>query len=85
MAVASMVEGIQRISSNLTEVVADSLSMNAAIQDMAAISQESSAGIEETSAATEQTGHSMEEVKDSAERLAGLGVELNDLVTKFKL
>ena len=85
LAVASMVEGIKGISSNLTEVVSDSLTMNQSIQEMAAISQESSVGIEETSAATEQTGHSMEEVKASAERLASLGEELNDLVTKFKL
>lgn len=85
LAVASMVEGIQGISSNLTEVVSDSLNMNQSIQDMAAISQESSAGIEETAAATEQTGHTMEEVKDSAEQLARLGEELNDLVSNFKL
>ncbi len=84
-AVASMVEGIQGISSNLTDVVTDSLTMNQSIQEMAAISQESSAGIEETSAATEHTGQTMEEVKDSAEELAQLGEELNELVSKFKL
>ena len=85
LAVASMVDGIQVISSNLTEVVSDSLAMNQSIQEMAAISQESSAGIEETSAATEQTGHAMEEVKDNAEQLAKLGEELNRLVVQFKL
>ena len=84
-AVASMVDGIQVISSNLTEVVSDSLTMNQSIQDIAAISQESSAGIEETSAATEQTGHSMEGVKESLEQLAKLGEELNRLVVQFKL
>jgi len=85
LAVASMVEGIQRISSNLTEVVSDSSTMNQSIQEVAAISHESSAGIEETSAATEQTGNSMDEVKESAKQLALLGKELNAFVSHFKM
>lgn len=83
--VSDMVNRINTISTNLTEVAENSQSMNGSIQEIAAISEESAAGIEQTSASSQQTNSSMEEIVVSSERLASLAEELNELIHTFKL
>lgn len=84
-AVIGMVNNINTVSHNLSDILASSQEMNANIMEIASISEESAAGVEETSAASEQTSSSMEEVAKSSEELAKLAEQLNNLTRQFKL
>lgn len=85
MAVTDMIEQINVVTDNLTDIAANTEEMNTSIQEVAATSEEAAAGVEETSAASQQTSASMEEVGSSSEELASLAEQLRELVSKFKL
>ncbi|KEK09116.1 chemotaxis protein [Lysinibacillus sphaericus] len=81
-AIATNIEGM---SSELDDVVHNTVTINQSIDEMAAISEQSAAGIQETSATIEQSASSMEEIKHSAEHLAEMAEQLNGLIRRFKL
>ncbi len=81
-AIATNIEGM---SSELGDVVHNTVTINQSIDEMAAISEQSAAGIQETSATIEQSASSMEEIKHSAEHLAEMAEQLNSLIRRFKL
>ncbi len=85
VSVTDMVDRMNNVSQNLTEIEANTQKMNGAVQDIAAISEESAAGVEQTSASTQQTNSAMEEVAASSDELSKLAEELNGLVNQFKL
>ncbi len=84
-AVTEMVNHIQIVSENLSDIAANSQEMRGSVEEIAAISEQSAAGVEQTSASSQQTSSSMEEVAGSSDQLAKLAEELNDLVHQFKL
>lgn len=83
--VNDMVEKIQTISSNLTDIDRDSKYMNTSIEDIASVSEESAAGVQQVAASSEQTSTSMEEVSQSAKQLAELADQLNGKVRQFRV
>lgn len=83
--VLAMVRNITIISSNLSDIAANSQEMSSSIEEIAAISEQSAAGVEQTSASSQQTSSSMEEVAGSSAQLSKLAEDLNGLVHRFKL
>lgn len=84
-ALDEMSEHITDMSGKLNDVVANSATINRAVDEIAAVSQQSAAGIEETSATVEQVTGSMDEISSSAATLAQMAENLNDNVRQFKL
>lgn len=84
-ALDEMSSHIDDMSGKLNDVVANSATINRAVDEIAAVSQQSAAGIEETSATVEQATSSMDEISSSAATLAQMAENLNDNVRKFKL
>lgn len=84
-AVKGMVEKIQTVTNNLSEMSISSQKMNTSVEEIASVSEESAAGVEQTSASAQQASSSMEEVSDSSDELAKLTEELNGLIRQFKL
>ena len=83
--VTEMVDNVKLITQNLANFAENSIEMNRAVEEIAAISEESAAGIEETAATSQQSSSSMEEVSGGSAKLAHLAEELNVLVRYFKL
>ncbi|MFF6015709.1 methyl-accepting chemotaxis protein [Lysinibacillus fusiformis] len=84
-AIEAIATNIEGMSSELGDVVHNTVTINQSIDEMAAISEQSAAGIQETSATIEQSASSMEEIKHSAEHLAEMAEQLNSLIRRFKL
>lgn len=84
-AVTVMVQSIQVISENLSEITAASQEMSGSVEEIASVSEESAAGVEQTAASAQQASSSMEEVTGSSVHLAKSAEELQELVSKFKL
>lgn len=84
-ALDEMSSHIDDMSGKLNDVVANSATINRAVDEIAAVSQQSAAGIEETSATVEQATSSMDEISSSAATLAQMAENLNDNICKFKL
>ena len=84
-AVTEMATRIEQMSENLATIQTDTVEMNDAIGEIAAISETSAAGVEETSATTTETSLSMEEISASAYELENTAEQLNGLVNRFKL
>ncbi|BAQ08499.1 methyl-accepting chemotaxis protein [Bacillus sp. OxB-1] len=84
-AVAEMVNHIEVVSNNLSDIAVNSQQMSGAIEGIAAISEESAAGVEQTSASAQETSSSMEEVAGSSLQLAKLAEERNQQVLRFKI
>ncbi|MCK1987792.1 methyl-accepting chemotaxis protein [Lysinibacillus fusiformis] len=84
-AIEAIATNIEGMSSELDDVVHNTVTINQSIDEMAAISEQSAAGIQETSATIEQSASSMEEIKHSAEHLAEMAEQLNSLIRRFKL
>ncbi|WP_277584948.1 methyl-accepting chemotaxis protein [Psychrobacillus antarcticus] len=84
-AVTEMINLIQTVTENLSNIAANSQEMRGSVEEIAAISEESSAAVEQTSASSQQTSSSMEEVAGSSKQLAELAEKLNGLVLQFKL
>ncbi|KGA84055.1 chemotaxis protein [Lysinibacillus fusiformis] len=84
-AIEAIATNIEGMSSELDDVVHNTVTINQSIDEMAAISEQSAAGIQETSATIEQSASSMEEIKHSAEHLAEMSEQLNSLIRRFKL
>ena len=84
-AVTAMAQNISNVSQNLDLLVENSVRIDQAIEDIAAISEESAAGVEQTSATMQQTSSSMEEISNSSNQLANMAEELNQQVGQFKL
>jgi methyl-accepting chemotaxis protein len=83
--VEGMVDHIQEMTSSLTMINQNSVSIHTAIEEIASISEQSAAGVQQTSASAEEASSSMEEISSSSEQLAKLADELNGLVRQFKL
>lgn len=56
-----------------------------AMETIAAVSEENSAAVEEVSAGAEELSSEMAEVADSARTLEKMALELNQLVSQFKV
>jgi len=84
-AIEAIATGIEGMSVELAEVVHNTVTINKAVDEIAAVSEQSAAGIQETSATIEQTASSMAEIKHSAEHLAEMAEQLNALIRQFKL
>lgn len=84
-AVTEMINLIQNVTENLSDIAANSQEMSGSVEEIAAISEESSAAVEQTSASSQQTSSSMDEVAGSSKQLAELAEKLNGLVLEFKL
>ncbi|WP_419962524.1 methyl-accepting chemotaxis protein [Psychrobacillus sp. BM2] len=84
-AVTEMINLIQSVTENLSDIAANSQEMSGSVEEIAAISEESSAAVEQTSASSQQTSSSMDEVAGSSKQLAELAEKLNGLVLEFKL
>lgn len=84
-AIEAIATGIEGMSVELAEVVHNTVTINKAVDEIAAVSEQSAAGIQETSATIEQTASSMAEIKHSAEHLAEMAEQLNALICQFKL
>lgn len=84
-AIEAIATNIEGMSSELDDVVHNTVTINKSIDEMAAISEQSAAGIQETSATIEQSSSSMEEIKQSAEHLAEMAEQLNSLIRRFAL
>ncbi|MED4887144.1 methyl-accepting chemotaxis protein [Lysinibacillus fusiformis] len=84
-AIEAIARNIEGMSSELDDVVHNTVTINKSIDEMAAISEQSAAGIQETSATIEQSASSMEEIKQSAEHLAEMAEQLNSLIRRFAL
>lgn len=84
-ALNEMSSHISDMSIKLDDVVANTATINHAVDEIAAVSQQSAAGIEETSATVEQVTGSMDEISSSAATLEQMAENLNDNVRQFKL
>ncbi|MFJ7369409.1 methyl-accepting chemotaxis protein [Lysinibacillus sp. NPDC098008] len=84
-AVNAMAHNIANVSQNLDQLVENSVRIDQAIEEIAAISEESAAGIEQTSATMQQTSSSMEEISNSSNQLAKMAEQLNQQVGQFTL
>lgn len=84
VSVNEMTALIQTITEKIGEITERSKEVNTAIEEIGAISAESTASIQETAAISEESSASMEEVAESADHLAKLSENLNQLVHKFK-
>lgn len=80
-----MTNNINEIANNLKEIVEGSDAMDRRIENIASVSEESAAGIEQTSASIMQTNYAMEEISNSAQSLSELAIQLNSMISKFKL
>lgn len=76
---------IHSMESSLYNVLDDTKTINAAIENIAAISEESAAGVEQVSATSQQSSSSMEEVSASAKLLEDHATQLKTLIKKFQI
>lgn len=83
--IQKVVSQIHTISADLDNIAKSTDVMNSSISDIANISDESSARVEETAAFAEQTTSSMQEIAASSESLSAVSVDLNKLITRFKV
>ena len=84
-AVTNMSENIEDITSSLVEIAENTVTMNNAVENIAAVSEQSATGVEQTSASVQETNSSMELIADSAESLSDLAAQLNKMIGKFTL
>ncbi|WP_058306090.1 methyl-accepting chemotaxis protein [Gracilibacillus massiliensis] len=82
---SSMIDRINIITTNLTEIAGSSEKVSSASTDIASTSEEVAAGIEESSATAEEQSASMQEIASNADSLAKLSKDLNQLVSRFNL
>ncbi|WP_413367970.1 methyl-accepting chemotaxis protein [Lysinibacillus sp. 3P01SB] len=84
-AMQHVAENILLVIDNIGNMATESQTINAAIQEISAITEEASAGIEETTATAIQSSELITEVSNGTERLAALATELDTLVKQYKL
>ena len=80
-----MVNRVQVISGNLSNIADNSDAINKSIEKIAVVSEESVAGIEQAAASVQQTSSSMDEVSASSDQLAKLAENLNQQIAQFKI
>lgn len=85
IAMTEMMERIQIIASNLTNIATNSDKVSQHGQEVAAASEEAAAGIEQSSATALQQSSTMQEISGSAENLSHLSEELNEMIRFFKI
>ncbi|MGE7069103.1 methyl-accepting chemotaxis protein [Peribacillus butanolivorans] len=83
--VGNMGTKVQHITNDLNYITTNSIKINQAIEDIAAVSEESAAGIEQVSASAQQSSSSMDEITNHARELASAAEQLTDQVKKFQL
>ena len=83
--VGAMSEKLQHITNDLHFISTNSIKINQAVEDIAAVSEESAAGIEQVSASAQQSSSSMDEITNHASELASSAEQLTDQVKKFQL
>lgn len=67
------------------QMLAAAQQVNSSIQNVASVSEESAAASEEVSASTEELSASIEEVNGSSEQLSKMALELQTMVSRFKV
>lgn len=85
LAVRGMAGNLQKVNTNLSEMVNGSETLYMSVDAIASTSEEAAAGIEETSASSQEISSSMEEITSSSQELSAIAEELNDLVSQFQL
>ena len=83
--VGAMSTKLQHITNDLHYISTNSIKINQAVEDIAAVSEESAAGIEQVSASAQQSSSSMDEITNHASELATSAEQLTDQVKKFRL
>ncbi len=76
---------VEENTASTEEMAAGSTEVSESIESIAAVAQENSASVEEVSAATNQMSINVAEVSDSANELANLARQLQEIVLRFKL
>ncbi|AWB44487.1 hypothetical protein DCC85_09780 [Paenibacillus sp. CAA11] len=76
---------IQEVSAVAEQMSASAGQINATVQEMSRIAEEASDGSQNVAAASEQQLASMEEVASSSQALGAMMLELQELLTKFKI
>ena len=84
-AVDSVSAVVEENTAATEEMAADSSEVTQAIENIAAVSEENSAAVEEVSASAEEMSAQVEKVTSSAQSLAELARQLQDVVDQFKL
>ncbi|MGE7765025.1 methyl-accepting chemotaxis protein [Peribacillus sp. NPDC096540] len=83
--VGTMGTKVQHIKNDLNYITTNSIKINQAIEDIAAVSEEFAAGIEQVSASAQQSSSSMDEITKHALELATAAEQLTEQVKKFQL
>ncbi|WP_407408592.1 methyl-accepting chemotaxis protein [Peribacillus sp.] len=83
--VGAMSTKLQHITNDLHYISTNSIKINQAVEDIAAVSEESAAGIEQVSASAQQSSSSMDEITNHASELASSAEQLTDQVKRFQL
>ena len=76
---------VEENTASTEEMAAGSTEVSESIESIAAVAQENSASVEEVAAAANQMSINVAEVSDSANELANLARQLQEIVLKFKL
>lgn len=84
-AVNEVTSQIQEVSSAVQQMAAGTEQMVQSIQFITQVAETTSSGTQEVSAATEEQLASMEEIASSATSLSKMAVELQSLISKFKV
>ena len=75
----------QEVSAIVEEVTASSHSMVKMVEEVASISQQTSGNTQNVAASAEEQNASMEEIAASSEALSQLAIELQEIVSRFKI
>lgn len=76
---------VEENTASTEEMAAGSTEVSESIESIAAVAQQNSASVEEVAAAANQMSINVAEVSDSANKLANLAGQLQEIVLKFKL
>ncbi|WP_158638576.1 methyl-accepting chemotaxis protein [Metabacillus litoralis] len=75
----------QEVSAIVEEVTASSQSMVKMVEEVASISQQTAGNTQNVAASAEEQNASMEEIAASSESLSQLAIELQEIVSRFKI
>ena len=83
--VESVAAMIEQVSASSQEQASGARQVSHSVADIAAVAEETASATEEASASAEEMTASMEEMAASAQELADMGIQLRDLVARFKI
>ncbi|MCT8975152.1 methyl-accepting chemotaxis protein [Clostridium sp. CX1] len=83
--VTNIIEKIDSLIKDIGQMSKDKKEVVKAIEDISAVVEEAASTTEEISASTQQQSASIEQISNFAEKLYNIAIELEDLITKFKV